>query len=443
MAEAVACSVSAVLMVRNGAPTLGKLLDHMGANQIPVIVIDHGSTDATRAIAAARLGRGVSRIVDEPFQGSFDLTRQLELKAEIIGGLEADWIIHLDADEFLFSPVPGESLRGLIERHAATAAEAIGCDEYVFLPLAEDEEHDSETFMETMTAYVHLENKDPKQRVFRRRAALDRWMKTGGHFVSPNAVGETLVLQHYMGLSLDHLRAQYVGRVYTKADLGKLWNFDRRATGAGFVVAPDPNLVRHRQGGQPLRAPGTRHLPVFLRRSYVPRTLAAVPPDADILLACEMASHLSWLIPELGRIMPALRVFPILQPAEELPDTMPLLQVVADGRRWLAADHSRPRELATRWAHFVATIRQEALRVGCYAEVRLEDLEDGRISLDTIIEGLLAPGAPATIAFPVHAPVVPPPWPLPGDALERFEAVARPLLLDLGYAVASGRSQPQ
>ena len=50
-------------------------------------------------------------VKDLPFYGTFDLARQLAAKLAIINELDADWVIHADADELMESPREGETLR--------------------------------------------------------------------------------------------------------------------------------------------------------------------------------------------------------------------------------------------------------------------------------------------------------------------------------------------
>jgi glycosyltransferase involved in cell wall biosynthesis len=74
-----------VVTARNAAATLGRFLAHYRCHEATVILIDHGSTDRTRTIAQAQMGAPVARIIDQPFDGTFDLTAQLNLKRQVIG----------------------------------------------------------------------------------------------------------------------------------------------------------------------------------------------------------------------------------------------------------------------------------------------------------------------------------------------------------------------
>src|SRR5439155_24160077 len=69
-----------------------------------IVVVDTGSTDRTREIAA---GFG-ARVIDFPWTGSFAEARNVSFDAAT-----SDWILFLDADEVLAAGDAGE-LRGLL-----------------------------------------------------------------------------------------------------------------------------------------------------------------------------------------------------------------------------------------------------------------------------------------------------------------------------------------
>ena len=429
-----ACSAAAVLMARNAATTLGRVLDHMAANGVPVVMVDHGSTDATREIAAERRGRPVVELIDEPYAGVFDLTRQLALKREIIAGLDADWIVNLDADELLLPSDPGETLAGFLARQRDAPGAAVNCEEFTFLPRSEAERHGSR-FVETMTGYVRFRTRDPKQRVFRRGVELDRWMATGGHFVTPDAIREPLQLHHYIGLSLDHLRAQYIGRVYSAPDLAKGWSSNRRSIGADFIVPPGPFALRDRRHDGLCSDRPVGRLPVFAPRSgSLPQ--ASLPPGVDLVLACEDPEALVTAAAALAAVAPGLRIARLSAPVQGLPGDAAVLHVIADGRRRLRGAWAvAPRERAGAWCRFVAAFRQEGLRLARYAELRAEDLAAGEADLDAALDRLLGGAGERRRGFPAHRPWRQAPAGLAPEALRAFEALAGPLLRDLGYAV--------
>jgi len=91
-------------------PSLSGLIDQ-GAE---VYLLDNWSTDRSVELAERFLGRGVIAIERIPKDGpsdTFPYVSILARKAELSSQLEADWFLHVDADEVRRSPWPGVSLR--------------------------------------------------------------------------------------------------------------------------------------------------------------------------------------------------------------------------------------------------------------------------------------------------------------------------------------------
>jgi hypothetical protein len=162
-----------------------------------------------------------------------------------------DWVIHADADEILESPNGGESLREMIERLDGEGFDIIDCDEFIFVPF--DDASEPQDFVNEMRHYYHFSPVGRTQHRAQRRAnALLSWSATGGHALpleGRKLAPERIRQRHYMGLSLDHLRSQYLGRVFAGEDLQRGWHYNRVPTSQGFIVKPDVsrllNLVRH------------------------------------------------------------------------------------------------------------------------------------------------------------------------------------------------------
>jgi tetratricopeptide (TPR) repeat protein len=89
--------VSAALIVRNEAAFLGGCLDSLKGKVDEVVVVDTGSTDDTPDIAAAK----GARLLRFEWIDDFAAARNHALEAAA-----GDWILYIDADERLDSPVP-------------------------------------------------------------------------------------------------------------------------------------------------------------------------------------------------------------------------------------------------------------------------------------------------------------------------------------------------
>ncbi len=398
-------TTTAIVTCRNAASTLPAWLDHAAGLGCEVILIDHGSTDETRGIAEAKQ---VAEIIDMPFEGYFDLTAQLETKQKVMARVKSDWVLHADADEFLLLP-EGEALKDLTTAAEKDGKLAFACDEKLFLPRFEDECHDAEHFLTTMTNSVDMKEHDEKQRLFHRSAPLDLWFATGGHsVVRRNALiaEPRLTLAHYLGLSLDDLRGQYLSRVFAPRDTFKLWHGNRAASTSLDIVEP---------AFMPDNSGPVMHMPVFAPAKPDPET--AEVADLVVLVASEEDGQ--QIRAAISRAVPGLRCHVTTSPWS-VAGTLPVLNVVAHPARLHGKDVSQSveRRRASDWTRRIAAARQTALDRGTpYAEVRLEDVEAGGAQLVsrlrglflgrvfTGIDGFFAPGAVALDAAPFEPPV--------------------------------------
>jgi glycosyltransferase involved in cell wall biosynthesis len=82
-------SFSIVIVVKNGAATLPRLLNSIRGLSTDVVVVDTGSTDATMELAR----QYTNRVCSAPWEG-YGLTKQ---KAALLAN--NDWVLSLDADE--------------------------------------------------------------------------------------------------------------------------------------------------------------------------------------------------------------------------------------------------------------------------------------------------------------------------------------------------------
>ncbi|GAA0310405.1 glycosyltransferase family 2 protein [Rhodovulum strictum] len=417
--------LTAILTCRNAAQTLGRLLDHLARQGAETIVLDHGSTDDSPAIARAHLGAPVSRIAHVPFDGVFDLTRQLRQKRDIIRDLGGDgWVLHADADEFVESP-DGTPLRDMLALWDDAPVLAFDCTEYMFLPRAEDETHDPASFETTMRAYIPFRERDPKQRLFRASAPLDLWMRTGGHSITPARSPVSLRLRHYPGLSLDRIRADYLSRVFAPADLARRWHGSRMGAARHDVTPPGNALFRSADAGWSHQDAVDR-LPVFRPRPAEPAP--PPPPGTDLGLICGPGAAAA---EDVALHLPGLRIAPVAAPA---PGGPPVLHLMTHPAQDAPAGDAAQRAHAEAWLRRIACARQAALCAGArYGELRLEDaLADPALLADALRRLLLAraSGAAGFLACPAqprHAAPCP----------ARIRAIAGPLARDLGYDLTS------
>ena len=108
-----AFKVVAVITAFNEADVIEDVLEHLFAQNVLVHFIDNWSTDDTVERVSRYLGRGVVAVERFPLDdtATFDLERILLRLEQLSSVLDADWIVHYDADEIRRSPFKGVDLR--------------------------------------------------------------------------------------------------------------------------------------------------------------------------------------------------------------------------------------------------------------------------------------------------------------------------------------------
>lgn len=222
-------SCAAVICVRNEFAHIRRTIRDFLSQGIEVIVIDHESTDGTREYCRDLLGRGVLKLIHLPWEGEFGLTKQLETKKEITESLSHDWVIHADADEWLQSPVPHESLLDGINRQSKSGFNVINFEEFVFLPHREQLPVDT-NYQEGILTYYFFEPHTKRLMRAWKRSFNFQNIHSGGHRLEGadlNLSPENFLLRHYLVLSQKHAITKYVGRVFGKRDLAKKMHGNR------------------------------------------------------------------------------------------------------------------------------------------------------------------------------------------------------------------------
>ncbi len=145
--------IVAILATFNEARFIAGCDQHLRDQGVDVYLIDNESTDDTVALAERYLGAGVIGIESMPRAGASDLQARLKRKEELAQRLDADWLMHVDADEFHVVPAPRRSLAQAFAEADEGGFNAVNFIEYTFIPTREHPDHDHPQFAQTMRHY--------------------------------------------------------------------------------------------------------------------------------------------------------------------------------------------------------------------------------------------------------------------------------------------------
>ena len=273
--------VVALLGVRNEARYLRRCLEHLRCQGVEACVIDNDSTDDSREIAESFLGNGVFRIDTIPYQGFFDLRAQLRRKEQLATDIDADWFIHQDADEIMEPPAPWRTLHSAIAEIDAQGFSAINFDEFVFPPTSEQCLEGCDYVAHMRHYYFFQQRPQRLIRVWKKRPTPPELVPTGGHgvmFEGRRVYPQNFVLRHYIALSLAHLRAKYLGRVFPAEELMHGMHVNRVATTQDFVRLPPIDQLNEVDGVWRTDRPNASHLVFRQPKPYVcPKQMAEDP----------------------------------------------------------------------------------------------------------------------------------------------------------------------
>ncbi len=262
--------IVALLAVRNEELYLARCLEHLLAQGIEVHLIDHGSTDATPAIAREFARRGGVTVESFPYRGLYEWGKILQRKEELAAHLPADWFIHHDADEIREAPAPWRTLAEGIAAVDEEGYNAIDFAEVVFTPTGPEESFEGRDYVAEMRHYYPFAPR-PEHRVnaWKNLGARVDLASSGGHrvqFPRQRLYPQPFVLRHYVFLSLAHLCRKYGERTFDPAELSRGWHGQRAAFRAEGVRFPPREFfqVLGPDGRFDLSQPRRRHF--FLAR---------------------------------------------------------------------------------------------------------------------------------------------------------------------------------
>jgi hypothetical protein len=229
--------VVAVLATYNEERFVGACVEHLTRHGIETYLIDNESTDATIEIAERF---DLAGLETAPRHGVYAWRPVLERKEALAETLDADWFIHLDADEIRLPPRSSQTLVEAIAEVDALGYTAVNFQEFTFVPTIEAPDHDHLRFQETMPHYYAYSPGGPDRlNAWKRQDTRVELAASGGHRVSfpgLNAYPHSFPMRHYLYLSVAHAVSKYVERQYEPAEVESGWHRRRAALRAGDIT---------------------------------------------------------------------------------------------------------------------------------------------------------------------------------------------------------------
>jgi glycosyltransferase involved in cell wall biosynthesis len=256
--------VVAMLQVYNERRFIAGCIEHLHEQGVGVYVIDNESSDDTLAIAESYLGRGVVGIETlERGEDGFVLREQCARQEELAQTLDADWLMHHDADEIRVSPRRGQTLAEAIAEADEAGYNAVNFLEFTFVPTRESPDHDNLDFQHTMLWYYPFLPEFPHRLNTWKRQ--DDRVQLGTHKVSfpgLRMAPQSLYLKHYLYLSRDHALEKFVARRYSSAEVAGGLHGWRARLQADQIELPSEAQLRRFTSDDALDSsePLTRHL---------------------------------------------------------------------------------------------------------------------------------------------------------------------------------------
>jgi glycosyltransferase involved in cell wall biosynthesis len=227
---------------------IGAALEHLERHGVETYLIDNCSDDDTVSIAERYRGRGLAGIETLPRSGVFSLREQMRRKEQLAAELDADWFIHLDADEIRLPPRPGPTLAEALAEVDREGFNAVNFLEFSFLPTRESPDHEHPEFQRTLrTYYPFLPTFPHRLNAWKRTEAPVDLEWSGGHrirFPGLRMYPESFAMKHYLFLSAAHAVRKFAQRRYDPQELESGWHRWRASLTPEMIRLPRASELR-------------------------------------------------------------------------------------------------------------------------------------------------------------------------------------------------------
>jgi 2-polyprenyl-3-methyl-5-hydroxy-6-metoxy-1,4-benzoquinol methylase len=259
-------------------------MENLARQGLKVYLVDNESTDTT--VDIARNYANLIGMETYPREGVYRWRSILERKQELAFSLEADWFMHVDADERHLPPNGTKTLVQAIEEADRLGYSAIEFQEFTFIPTREAPDHDHPQFENTMRWYYHFAPRPLHLiRAWKKQATRVDLASAGGHhIVSPQLkiYPEPFRMKHYLFLSKEHAARKYIHRQFDESEVKEHWHGWRARLVSNAIQLPSEKLLEKSNSSNDLNRskPWKRHWidvslelynQFYIKDGYIPR----------------------------------------------------------------------------------------------------------------------------------------------------------------------------
>jgi len=216
--------IVAVLAVRNEERFIAACLENLFRQGVQVYLCDNESTDRSLAIAERYHGQGLIGVESIAFDGIYRWAEILQRKEQLFRELDADWLMHVDADEIHLPPPSHATLASALAEVDAAGFDTVEFSEFTFVPTREAPDHDHADFQRSLRTYYPFRPNSPHcVRALKKNAGPMEIAWSGGHHVRFATESKLYPIpfrmRHYQFLSVAHAASKYPDRRFLEEEV--------------------------------------------------------------------------------------------------------------------------------------------------------------------------------------------------------------------------------